>query len=52
MWRIVCWLARLCAGFATVFSGGVEVIFDDLTLIFAAGHCLVGGGFLVFTPYA
>lgn len=41
VWRIVCWLARLCAGVATVFSGGVEVICDDLTLIFAFGGVVV-----------
>ena len=40
-------------GFATVFSGGGEVISGDLTLIFAlgGGRCLVGGGMLAFTPY-
>lgn len=41
MWRIVCWLARLYGGWVTVFSGGVEDICDDLTLIFAFGGAVV-----------
>ena len=31
---------RLCAGDATLFSGGVENICDDLTLIFAVGEAI------------
>ena len=49
MWRIVCWLARLYGGWVTVFSGGVEDICDDLTLIFAFGGAVVS--WVGFTPY-